>query len=221
MVEQGADLGIAYDGDADRAIWADEQGHILNGDHTLYLLALSFKEKARLKNNLVVATTMSNLGLEQSLAHNGIKLLRTRVGDKYVLEEMVKHQANLGGEQSGHTILLDYAATGDGLLTSLKLLELVVESGQSLSELVKGFQLYPQILINLRVKAKVPLREIPGYNDLIEDVEKELGPQGRLEVRYSGTEPLARIMIEGPDEDKLQPLARRIVNLIDSFCGQK
>jgi len=221
VVEQGADLGIAYDGDADRAIWADEQGHILNGDHTLYLLALSFKEKARLKNNLVVATTMSNLGLEQSLAHNGIKLLRTRVGDKYVLEEMVKHQANLGGEQSGHTILLDYAATGDGLLTSLKLLELLVESGQSLSELVKGFQLYPQILINLRVKAKVPLREIPGYNDLIEDVEKELGPQGRLEVRYSGTEPLARIMIEGPDEDKLQPLARRIVNLIDSFCGQK
>jgi len=164
---------------------------------------------------------MSNLGLEQSLAHNGIKLLRTRVGDKYVLEEMVKHQANLGGEQSGHTILLDYAATGDGLLTSLKLLELLVESGQSLSELVKGFQLYPQILINLRVKAKVPLREIPGYSDLIEDVKKELGPRGRLEVRYSGTEPLARIMIEGPDEDKLQPLARKIVNLIDSFCGQK
>ena len=221
VVEQGADLGIAYDGDADRAIWSDEQGHILNGDHTLYLLALYFKEKARLKNNLVVATTMSNLGLEQSLAENGIKLLRTRVGDKYVLEEMVRQGANLGGEQSGHTILLDYAATGDGLLTSLKLLEIMVERGQSLSELVKGFRLYPQILINLRVREKVPLKEIPGYEDLIEDVKKELGPQGRLEVRYSGTEPLARIMMEGPDENKLQPLARRIVNLIDSFCGQK
>ena len=221
VVEQGADLGIAFDGDADRAIWSDEQGHILNGDHTLYLLALYLKEKARLKNNLVVATTMSNLGLEQSLAENGIKLIRTRVGDKYVLEEMVRHKANLGGEQSGHTILLDYAATGDGLLTSLKMLEIMVESGQSLSELVKGFQLYPQILINLRVKEKVPLKEIPGYEDLIEDIKKELGPQGRLEVRYSGTEPLARIMMEGPDERKLQPLARRIVNLIDSFCGPK
>ncbi len=221
VVEQGADLGIAYDGDADRAIWSDEQGHILNGDHTLYLLALYFKEKARLKNNLVVATTMSNLGLEQSLAENGIKLLRTRVGDKYVLEEMVRREANLGGEQSGHTILLDYAATGDGLLTSLKMLEIMVERGQSLSELVKGFRLYPQILINLRVREKVPLKEIPGYEDLIEDVKKELGPQGRLEVRYSGTEPLARVMMEGPDENKLQPLARRIVNLIDSFCGQK
>jgi len=159
--------------------------------------------------------------LEQSLAENGIKLLRTRVGDKYVLEEMVRQGANLGGEQSGHTILLDYAATGDGLLTSLKMLEIMVERGQSLSELVKGFRLYPQILINLRVREKVPLKEIPGYEDLIEDVKKELGPQGRLEVRYSGTEPLARIMMEGPDENKLQPLARRIVNLIDSFCGQK
>jgi len=164
---------------------------------------------------------MSNLGLEQSLAENGIKLLRTRVGDKYVLEEMVRREANLGGEQSGHTILLDYAATGDGLLTSLKMLEIMVERGQSLSELVKGFRLYPQILINLRVREKVPLKEIPGYEDLIEDVKKELGPQGRLEVRYSGTEPLARVMMEGPDENKLQPLARRIVNLIDSFCGQK
>ncbi|HRD02006.1 MAG TPA: phosphoglucosamine mutase [Candidatus Saccharicenans sp.] len=221
VVEQKADLGIAYDGDADRAIWADEHGHILSGDHTLYLLALYFKEKSRLKNNLVVATTMSNLGLEQSLAENGIKLIRTRVGDKYVFEEMINRQTNLGGEQSGHTILLDYAVTGDGLLTSLKILEIMLETGRSLSELVKGFKLYPQILINLKVREKVPLKDIPGYNDIIEDVSKELGPQGRLEVRYSGTEPLARIMMEGPDEKKLQPLARRIASLIDGFCGQK
>jgi len=156
VVDEQADLGIAYDGDADRAIWVDEKGRILNGDYTLYLLALYFKEKDRLKNNLVVATTMSNLGLEQSLAENGIGLIRTRVGDKYVFEEMINRQANLGGEQSGHTILLDYAVTGDGLLTSLKILELMLERGQSLSELVKDFKLYPQILINLKVREKVP-----------------------------------------------------------------
>lgn len=221
VVDEQADLGIAYDGDADRAIWVDEKGRILNGDHTLYLLALYFKEKDRLKNNLVVATTMSNLGLEQSLAENGIRFIRTRVGDKYVFEEMINRQANLGGEQSGHTILLDYAVTGDGLLTSLKILELMLERGQSLSELVKDFKLYPQILINLKVREKVPLKDIPGYDDIIEEVRKELGPHGRLEVRYSGTEPLARIMLEGPEENKLQPLARRIASLIDSFCGHK
>jgi phosphoglucosamine mutase len=221
VVDEQADLGIAYDGDADRAIWVDEKGRILNRDHTLYLLALYFKEKDRLKNNLVVATTMSNLGLEQSLAENGIGLIRTRVGDKYVFEEMINRQANLGGEQSGHTILLDYAVTGDGLLTSLKILELMLERGQSLSELVKDFKLYPQILINLKVREKVPLKDIPGYDDIIEEVRKELGPHGRLEVRYSGTEPLARIMLEGPEENKLQPLARRIASLIDNFCGHK
>ena len=221
VVDEQADLGIAYDGDADRAIWVDEKGRVLNGDYTLYLLALYFKEKDRLKNNLVVATTMSNLGLEQSLAENGIGLIRTRVGDKYVFEEMINRQANLGGEQSGHTILLDYAVTGDGLLTSLKILELMLERGQSLSELVKDFKLYPQILINLKVREKVPLKDIPGYDDIIEEVRKELGPHGRLEVRYSGTEPLARIMLEGPEEDKLQLLARRIASLIDNFCGHK
>ncbi|MDD8020013.1 MAG: phosphoglucosamine mutase [Acidobacteriota bacterium] len=221
VTKEKADLGIAYDGDADRAIWVDEKGQILNGDHTLYLLALYFKEKEQLKKNMVVATTMSNLGLEQSLAENGIKLIRTKVGDRYVLEEMLNRGANLGGEQSGHTILLDYAVTGDGLLTTLKILEVILARGQRLSALVRDFKLYPQILINLRVREKVPLKEIPGYNDIIEDTQKELGPHGRLEVRYSGTEPLARIMMEGPDAQKLEVLASRIARVIDSFCGQK
>lgn len=209
-----ADLGIAYDGDADRAIWVDERGNILNGDYTLYVQALYLKEKKALKKNAVVATIMSNMGLEKILADNGIELIRTRVGDKYVLDEMIKQDINLGGEQSGHTIFLDYSVAGDGLLTSLKMLEVMLERGQRLSQLVKDFKEYPQILLNVRVKEKIPFENIPGYNNAVEEIKSRLGKEGRLEVRYSGTEPLARIMIEGPDKQQIEQLANKLAEII-------
>lgn len=217
--KEKADLGIAFDGDADRAIWADEQGQLLNGDHTLFVQAVHMKEKNTLKKNTVVATIMSNMGLEKILKENGIKLYRTRVGDKYVLDEMIKNSFSLGGEQSGHTIFLDYSVAGDGLLTSLKMLEVMIERDQRMSELVRNFQEFPQILINVRVKEKIPLEEIPGYKEAAAEVEEKLGSDGRLEVRYSGTEPVARIMIEGPDQKQIKEMAERLGRVIDNHIG--
>ncbi|MCI4445699.1 MAG: phosphoglucosamine mutase [Candidatus Aminicenantes bacterium] len=211
---QGADLGIAYDGDADRAIWVDEKGCILNGDHTLYLQAIQMKEKKLLKKNAVVATIMSNLGLEKILADNGLKLIRTKVGDKYVLDEMIKRDINLGGEQSGHTIFLDHSIAGDGLLTSLKMLAVRLEKGKPFSELVKDFQEFPQILINVKIKEKIPLEEIPGYNETIEEIKEKLGDEGRVEVRYSGTEPVVRIMVEGQNKKSIKEMAEKIAKII-------
>ncbi len=219
VVTERADLGVAFDGDADRAVWVDERGRILNGDHTLFVQALHLKEKNTLKKNTVVATIMSNMGLEKILEENGIKLLRTRVGDKYVLDEMLKGGYNLGGEQSGHTIFLDQSIAGDGLLTSLKMLEVMLEKEKSLAELVKDFREYPQVLLNVRVRQKVPLAEIPGYEKTAAEVRERLGNNGRLEVRYSGTEMLARVMIEGPDQSQIEELAGRLARVIDSHCG--
>lgn len=221
VVVEKADLGVAFDGDADRAIWADERGRILNGDHTLYVQALHLKEKEALKKNTVVATIMSNMGLEKILEENGIRLLRTRVGDKYVLEEMLKGGYNLGGEQSGHTIFLDQSIAGDGLLTSLKMLEVMQEKGQSLSELVRDFREYPQVLLNVRVREKIPFSEVPGYEEAAAEIRNRLGNNGRLEVRYSGTEMLARVMIEGPDRNQIEELAARLARIIDSHCGSR
>jgi len=221
VVREKADLGIAYDGDADRALWVDEQGTILNGDHTLFVQALHLKEKRRLNDNTVVATIMSNMGLEKALDRKGIKLLRTKVGDKYVLDEMMKRNLNLGGEQSGHTIFLDHSVAGDGLLTSLKMLEVISERDQKLSELVRDFVEYPQVLLNVRVREKVPLNEIPGYQEQAQEIKAELGQEGRLEVRYSGTEMLARIMLEGPNLEQIESLARKLAAIIEEHCGAK
>jgi phosphoglucosamine mutase len=221
VVREKADLGIAYDGDADRALWVDEQGTILNGDHTLFVQALHLKEKRRLNDNTVVATIMSNMGLEKALDSKGIKLLRTKVGDKYVLDEMMKRNLNLGGEQSGHTIFLDHSVAGDGLLTSLKMLEVISERDQKLSELVRDFVEYPQVLLNVRVREKVPLNEIPGYQEQAQEIKAELGQEGRLEVRYSGTEMLARIMLEGPNLEQIESLARKLAAIIEEHCGAK
>jgi len=217
--KERADLGIAYDGDADRAIWVDEEGHLLHGDHTLYVQALSLKEKNRLNKNTVVATIMSNMGLELALAERGITMLRTKVGDKYVLEEMLRQKLNLGGEQSGHTIFLDQAITGDGLLTSLKMIEVMLEKGQKISALVEGFKEFPQVLLNVRVREKIPFSELPGYDSLVEEVKTALAGEGRLEVRYSGTEPLARIMVEGPQQKKIEDLARKLADFIKNQLG--
>ncbi|MDI6697705.1 MAG: phosphoglucosamine mutase [Candidatus Saccharicenans sp.] len=221
VMTERADLGVAFDGDADRAIWVDERGRILNGDHTLFVQALHLKEKKTLKKNTVVATIMSNMGLEKILKENGIRLLRTRVGDKYVLDEMLKGGYNLGGEQSGHTIFLDQSIAGDGLLTSLKMLEVMLEKEKSLSELVRDFKEFPQVLLNVRVREKVPLAEIPGFEVAAAEVRQQLGNNGRLEVRYSGTEMLARVMIEGPDLSQVEELAARLARIIDRHCGDR
>jgi len=219
VVEQGADIGIAYDGDADRALWVDEKGTILNGDHTLYVLAKFMKERALLKSDTVVATTMSNIGLESALEKLGLKLFRTQVGDKYVLEQMIKLKSNLGGEQSGHTIFLDECPTGDGILTSIKMVEAMAVQEASLSELVQGFDEFPQILKNVPVSRKDDFGKFPEIMDMIRKAEERLGESGRLNVRYSGTEPLARIMIEGQSQNEIEDLAGQIAAVIARFLG--
>ncbi len=220
VIENGADLGIAYDGDADRAIWADEKGRILNGDHTLFVLSQYMKEKELLKSDCVVATTMSNLGLEKALDKLGLRLHRTKVGDKYVLEQMLKLKANLGGEQSGHTIFLDDCPTGDGILTSLKMLEVMVARQSSLSELVKNFEEYPQILVNVRVNRKEDFNQFPEIANTIKEIKNDIGDSGRLHLRYSGTEPVARIMIEGEQREKIENHAQKMARLIEQYLGK-
>ncbi|MGB6338139.1 MAG: phosphoglucosamine mutase [Candidatus Aminicenantaceae bacterium] len=214
VVETGADIGVAYDGDADRALWVDERGRILNGDHTLFALARFMKEKKRLKTDTVVATTMSNMGLEKGLGEIGLKLVRTKVGDKYVLEEMMKIHSNLGGEQSGHTIFLDDCPTGDGILTSIKMLEVMAAKDTTLSSMVAEFEEYPQILKNVPVSKKPDMQKYPEIVSAIREVEKLLADSGRLNVRYSGTEPLARIMIEGPDLQQIEQYAADLASVL-------
>ncbi len=220
VIENRADLGIAYDGDADRAIWVDEKGRILNGDHTLFVISQYMKEKELLKSDCVVATTMSNLGLEKALEKLDLRLYRTQVGDKYVLEQMLTLKANLGGEQSGHTIFLDECPTGDGILTSLKMLEVMVAHQAPLSELVKDFEEYPQILVNVRVARKKDFRQFPEITNTIEEIKKDMGDSGRLHLRYSGTEPLARIMIEGEEREKIESHAQKMARLIKQYLGK-
>ena len=218
--ESGADMGIAYDGDADRALWVDETGRILNGDHTLYVLSKHMQDKGRLSRDTVVATIMSNMGLEKALKARGLDLYRSRVGDKYVLEDMLKLGSNLGGEQSGHTILLDDCPTGDGMLTSIKMLEAMVASGATLSELVSGYREFPQVLQNVRVSRKEELSLFPEITNAMDRVLDELGDSGRLNVRYSGTEPVARIMVEGPDQDEIEKHAQSIAAAIAQHLGE-
>jgi len=219
VVESKADIGVAYDGDADRAIWVDEKGKILNGDHTLFVLSRFMKEKGRLKSDYVIATTMSNMGLEKALEKLDLKLLRTQVGDKYVLEEMMKLKANLGGEQSGHTIFLDDCPTGDGILTSLKMLEVMAAYNLPLSKLVEDLEEYPQILLNVPVLKKPDFDQFPEIINAKEEIEKRLGDSGRLNVRYSGTEPVARVMIEGQDRGEIEDYASQMASVISKYLG--
>lgn len=219
VVESEADIGVAYDGDADRAILVDEKGRILNGDHTLFVLSRFMKEKGRLKSDYVIATAMSNMGLEKALEKLDLKLLRTQVGDKYVLEEMMKLKANLGGEQSGHTIFLDDCPTGDGILTSLKMLEAMAAYNLPLSKLVEDLEEYPQILLNVPVQKKTDFDQFPEIINAKEEIEKRLGDSGRLNVRYSGTEPVARVMIEGQDKGEIEDYASQMASVISKYLG--
>ena len=215
-----ADVGISLDGDADRVIMVDEQGRIVNGDHILAILGLHMKEKGLLKNSTIVATQMSNIGLDRVLKENGIQIVRTDVGDKYVVEEMRKNNYNLGGEQSGHIINLDHSTTGDGCLAALNILQVMQETGKKLSQLNDLMDDVPQILVNSRVKTRVPLEEVEGYTALIDKIEKELGDRGRVFVRFSGTEPVVRVLLEGLDRKRIAAYAEEIASHIQGQLGK-
>ncbi len=220
VVAARADLGIAYDGDADRALWVDEKGRILNGDHTLFVQAGFMKDQGRLKSSTVVATTMSNMGLEKGLRDIGVELVRTRVGDKYVLEKMLEIGANLGGEQSGHTIFLDDCPTGDGILTSLRMLEAMLVTQVSFSGLTGGLKEFPQVLHSVKVREKLDFKQFPEIVQTMDEIRAALAGAGRLDVRYSGTEPLARVMIEGEDLGRIEELAGRLISVIAKCLGE-
>jgi phosphoglucosamine mutase len=215
----GADLGAAFDGDADRAILADERGEVRDGDAMMYLWATHLHGQSRLDPPAVVATSMSNLGLERALAREGIALVRCDVGDRAVVETMRREGIVLGGEQSGHLVHLSLSTTGDGLLTALQMAGVVAATGRPLSELLAGFRRYPQVLLNVRVREKPELLALPRVAAAVKTVEDRLGADGRLVLRYSGTEPLARVMIEGPDQTTVESLAGGIAAAIAEEIG--
>jgi phosphoglucosamine mutase len=219
VVAEGADGGVAFDGDADRAIFVSGTGRLVDGDAVLLAAARSMKSAGRLAGGTVVATVMSNLGLEKALEREGIRLTRTPVGDKYVLEEMVRIDAPLGGEQSGHIIFRQYATTGDGMLTALQVWAIARQSGASLDELTAGLEIYPQKLVNVRVRDKRALTEVPSVAREIRLVEEEFGGAGRVLVRFSGTEPLARVMVEGPSLEQVERSTARIADAIRRAMG--
>jgi phosphoglucosamine mutase len=219
VVADGADFGVAFDGDADRAIFVSSSGKIMNGDGVLLAAGRAMKAAGRLPGDTVVSTVMSNLGLERALGRAGIRMVRTQVGDKYVLEEMERIGARLGGEQSGHVIFRDYATTGDGMLTGVRVLELAVQTGKGLDELTSDLAVYPQKLINIRVREKRPFDSMPQVASEIRSVERELDADGRVLVRYSGTELLARVMVEASDNERVEACAGRIAEAIRREIG--
>lgn len=216
--ERGADAGVAFDGDADRAILVDDQGAIRDGDEILLLWARDLDERKQLRNRLVVSTVMSNLGFENALKRMGIELLRAKVGDKYVLERMLENDGVLGGEQSGHVIDLLHHTTGDGILTAISVFAIVKRSGRKFSEL-ETFEPAPQILVNTKVSAKPPLESLERYRNAVSGFENELGNHGRILVRYSGTENLVRVMVEGQDQTRIDEIARDLSEILKSEIG--
>ena len=215
----GADIGITHDGDADRVLLCDEDGEIVDGDEILAMASLDLLEAGRLEQNTAVATVMSNFGLDETLAAHGGKVVRTKVGDRYVIEEMVHQKLNLGGEQSGHVIFRDFTTTGDGIITALQVLRIMHKTGQPLSKLKRCLQKYPQAQRNLAVKEKRPLAELPAVMKLVNDAEKKLSGKGRVLLRYSGTEPKIRLLIEGRELDIIDKQADRIADAIQSAIG--
>src|SRR5205814_5220410 len=198
------DLGVTFDGDADRALFSDAEGRVINGDAILLLAARDMHRRQVLNGEVVVATTMSNMGLEIALRNSGIRMLRANVGDKYVLEEMLKTGATLGGEQSGHVIFRDgESTTGDGLLTALRVMEIMAGAGKPLAELIADLKVFPQTIQNVRVREKVPFAQVPDIQRVITSAQRELDGNGRVVVRYSGTEALARVMVEAESEKKM------------------
>jgi len=223
VLAESADVGVAFDGDADRALFVSKAGKIIDGDAVLLVTARYLKDRGWLAAGegppTVVATVMSNLGLERALNSHGIRLIRTPVGDKYVLEEMIRIGAMLGGEQSGHVIFHQFATTGDGMLTALRVFEAMRASGKGLDELTSEMQVYPQRLVNVRVRERKPLEDLPAVKAAIRDAEKSFGDAGRVLVRFSGTEPLARVMVEGPDLERVEKFANHIASEIRAELG--
>ena len=214
------DLGITFDGDADRALFSDANGNVVNGDAVLLIAGRDMQARGLLAGNTIVATTMSNMGLEVALKKSGIQMLRANVGDKYVLEAMLKIGATLGGEQSGHILFRDGdATTGDGLLTALRLMEIMARQGKSLAELAGDMKVFPQTIQNVRVREKVPFHQVPDVQQAIAAAEKELDGNGRVVVRYSGTEALARVMVEAETEERMAALATNIASAIKTHLG--
>ena len=214
------DLGVTFDGDADRALFSDADGRVVNGDGVLLLAARDMKACNALSGSLVVATTMSNMGLEIALRDSGVRMQRANVGDKYVLEEMLKSGATLGGEQSGHVIFRDgESTTGDGLLTALRVMEIMARTGKSLADLTSDLKVFPQTIQNVRVREKIPFAQVPEIQRAIEGAERELNGNGRVVVRYSGTEALARVMVEAESEARMRALAGGIASAIQRTLG--
>jgi phosphoglucosamine mutase len=213
-VEYRADMGISLDGDGDRCILSDENGEIVDGDQIIGLCALQMAVEKKLNKNTVVTTPMSNLGLEHTLKENGIAMVRAQVGDRYVVDTMRKNGFNLGGEQSGHLVFLDQSTTGDGIVAALRVLEAMRRTGKPLSALKRAIRLYPQVREDVRVSERTPFEEVPEIAKNIADAEKALGEKGRVFVRYSGTEPLARVMVEGENETEIRAIARKIASSI-------
>ncbi|HEX8926744.1 MAG TPA: phosphoglucosamine mutase, partial [Terriglobales bacterium] len=214
------DIGITFDGDADRALFSDANGKVVNGDAVLLLAARDMKARGILANDTVVATTMSNMGFEKALSNSGVRLLRSNVGDKYVLEEMQHSGAKLGGEQSGHILFMDGdSTTGDGLLTALRVLDIVARAGRPLHELIADLKVFPQLIRNVRVREKVPFDQLPTVQAAIAEAERELDGNGRVLVRYSGTEKLARVMVEAESETLMQKHVEAIAQALQSAIG--
>ncbi|MEP6787026.1 MAG: phosphoglucosamine mutase [Acidobacteriota bacterium] len=219
VVSENAAFGVAFDGDADRALFVDEKGNIVDGDATLWIMAQYLKAHGKLANSTVVATVMSNIGLELALGSKDIKLIRANVGDKYVLEKLIESGTEIGGEQSGHIIFPEISLVGDGMMTALLLLRAIVEKGITLSQATAGLTRYPQILVNVKVGEKRPFEEVPEIAAAARIVENELHGEGRLLLRYSGTENLARVMIEGKDQESIESQARRLAGVIENAIG--
>jgi phosphoglucosamine mutase len=217
--ETGAQVGITHDGDADRALLCDEKGEIVDGDEIMAIAATDLLRSERLQQRTLVATVMSNFGLDETLAAAGGKVMRTKVGDRYVIEEMLRGEMNLGGEQSGHIIFRDFSTTGDGIVSALQILRIMHETGSPLSELKKCLVKYPQAQRNLKVKAKPPIDELREVVKLREEAERELAGRGRVLLRYSGTEPKIRLLIEGRELTQIDRQADRIADAIQKAIG--
>jgi phosphoglucosamine mutase len=214
VLKREAQIGIAHDGDADRVIFVDEKGRVVDGDHIVTMLALEMDQRGQLKQKTVVGTVMSNYGMELALAGAGIALIRTAVGDRYLLERMLAEGYNLGGEQSGHLIFLDYNTTGDGLISALQVLKLMKRSGQPLSKLALCMTATPQVLLGVKVQSKPDLKDLPQLQEAIRSAEAQLNGSGRVLVRYSGTEPLLRVMVEGTDRAEIQSVAEGLAEVV-------
>jgi len=219
VIEIGANIGLAFDGDGDRLIAVDEKGDVLSGDQIIAICAKHMQQKGALKNNVVVSTVMSNMGLGVALGKTGISHVTTKVGDRYVMEEMLAQGAVLGGEDSGHTVFLDHQTTGDGMLTALKLIEVMLSENKPLSELRSVMTVFPQVLINVEVISKPQLETLPEIMDAIHAVEEKLKGQGRVLVRYSGTQPQCRVMVEGPTESETRRYCQQIADIVEEKIG--